>query len=185
MLNTEQIKMPHQNSRKKTDSFQPVVALFHYCQWCCWWRRAVSRCLQLHPLTRSARRKSNRKRCIYQRQIDRGDLGFLRTNPAPGRRVLGGSKSRFTVLFLNQGTLVGRNGWPKRMNGQRGCTEANLHLNHVRMVVATKKGVELKYCHMENAKNIGCAQLALCFSLKCLNHCFEREQKKCHPHSAT
>lgn len=71
------------------------------------------------------------------------------------------------------------------MNGQRGCTEANLHLNHVRMVVATKKGVELKYCHMENAKNIGCAQLALCFSLKCLNHCFEREQKKCHPHSAT
>lgn len=164
MLNTEQIKMPRQNSRKKTDSFQPVVALFHYCQWCCWWRRAVSRCLQLHPLTRSARRKSNRKRCIYQRQIDRGDLGFLRTNLAPGRRVLGGSKSRFTVLFLNQGTLVGRNGWPKRMNGQRGCTEANLHLNHVRMVVATKKGVELKYCHMENAKNIGCAQLALCFS---------------------
>ncbi len=44
MLNTEQIKMP-QSKLQKTDSNQPVVALFLYCQLCCW---AVSRLL-LHP----------------------------------------------------------------------------------------------------------------------------------------
>lgn len=94
-----------QSKLQKTDSYQPVVALFPLLPavlLCSFSLSAAS------PSLDQCVQKSNRNGAYYQRRIDRGVCKFSHINPAPPRTGVFYAEANPDLPFY-QGTLVGMN----------------------------------------------------------------------------